>query len=890
MTLAAGSKLGPYEIGTPLGAGGMGEVYRARDTRLDRTVAIKVLPQHLADTPEARQRFEREARAVSALNHPHICTLHDVGSQDGTEYLVMEYLEGETLAARLEKGPLPVEQVLKLGIEIADALDKAHRQGIVHRDLKPGNIMLTKSGAKLLDFGLAKAAMPAASGMTLTAAVTRTTPVTQQGTIVGTFQYMSPEQVEGKEVDGRSDIFSLGAVLYEMLTGRRAFPGKSQLSVASAILEKDPEPISTLQPMTPPALERAAKRCLAKEPDDRWQTARDLLLELKWIAEAGSQAGVPAPVVSHRKLHERLTQVAAALMALIAISFAIAFVLRAPKQLYRATLLPPEKTLFVTMGSSSGPPVVSPDGTRMAFTARDDKGHIMLYVRWLSATSAQPLAGTDLASYPFWSHDSRNLGFFARGKLMRVPATGGPVQVLADVGDGRGGTWNSGDVILYAPGPFETLMRVQAGGGIPAPVSKFLAGESSHRWPYFLPDNKHFLFFARSGNAGVCVGSLDSLEHKQLFANPTAAMYAPPGYLLYQHDQVLVAQPFSIRTLEVTGDIIPVVEQVAANVPVFRSVFSVSENGVLVYQHGAGVVDWRLTWFDRQGKPMSSASEAQRYNWPTISPDGKRIAVGVFDVRKGGDDIWIYDLARGTSTRLTLDSNSWENHPLWTPDGKKIIFTSNRNGGHTHIYAKAADGSSEEETVLDDEADDEANSISPDGRYIAYQSTNPTRTGKTKPDIWVLPLFGERKPFPVVQSPFRNWMSAISPDGKWMAYASDERGEQEVYITRFPGGGAKWQASNGNGYAPSWRGDGKELFFLSQDYHMMSVDVNASAESVTLGAPRVLFQTSPSTLALGPYAVTADGKRFLINFYFGGQDSGEPLTLVTDWTTELKRK
>jgi eukaryotic-like serine/threonine-protein kinase len=889
MALAPGTHLGPYEITAPLGAGGMGEVYRARDTRLERTVAVKILPLQFSSDPVRKQRFEREAKTISSLNHPHICTLHDIGHQDGMDYLVMECVEGETLAKRLEKGPLPLEQVLKYGMQIADALDKAHRSGIAHRDLKPGNIMLTAAGAKLLDFGLAKPAAPLTSAAMLTA-VTQDSPVTEQGTIVGTFQYMSPEQIEGKDVDARSDIFSFGAVLYEMLSGERAFPGKSQLSVASAILEKEPAPISSIKPMTPPALDHAIRRCLAKEPDDRWQTARDLLLELKWITEAGSQAGVPAPVVSHRKLRERLTQVAAALMTLVAIAFAIALVLRAPKPVYRATLLPPEKTLFATIGASSGPPVVSPDGTRVAFTARDDKGHMMLYVRWLSATSAQPLAGTDLASYPFWSHDSRNLGFFARGKLMRVPATGGPVQVLADVGDGRGGTWNSGDVILYAPGPFETLMRVQAGGGTPAAVSKFAAGESSHRWPYFLPDNKHFLFFVRSGNTGVHVGSLDSLEHKQLFANPTAAMYAPPGYLLYQHDQVLVAQPFSMRTLEVTGDIIPVVEHVAANGPVFRSIFSVSENGVLVYQHGAtSGVDWRLTWFDRKGTPMGSASEAQRYNWPAISPDGKRIAVAVFDARKGGDDIWIYDLARSTSTRLTLDSNSWENHPLWTPDGKKIIFTSNRSGGNTHIYAKAADGSGGEETVLDDEADDEANSISPDGRYIAYQRADPARTGKTKPDIWVLPLFGERKPFPVVQSPFRNWMSAISPDGKWMAYASDERGEQEIYITRFPGGGAKWQASNGSGYAPSWRGDGKELFFLSQDYHMMSVDVNASAESVTLGAPRVVFQTSPSTLALGPYAVTADGKRFLINF-IGGQDSSEPLTLVTDWTTELKRK
>src|SRR6267378_889664 len=398
MALANGTKLGPYEIVAPLGSGGMGEVYRARDTRLDRIVAVKILPSHLSDNSTLRQRFEQEAKAISSLNHPHICILHDVGHQDGTDFLVMEYLEGETLAKLLEKGPLPLAQVLKYGVEIADALDKAHRQGIIHRDLKPGNIMLTKSGAKLLDLGLAKAALPLAAGVTRTAAVTRTTPVTQRGTIVGTFQYMSPEQVEGKEVDGRSDIFSFGAVLYEMLTGRRAFQGKSNLSVASAVLEKDPEPISTVQPMTPPALDRAIRRCLAKDPEDRWQTARDLELELKWIAEAGSQMGASALVVSHRNVRERVALPAAAALALIAIAFVIGYMLRAPKPPHpmQAVRLSAEIGVDASLDTSLGTSaLLSPDGTRLALVAIGTDEKRRIYVRSLDALQATALSGTE---------------------------------------------------------------------------------------------------------------------------------------------------------------------------------------------------------------------------------------------------------------------------------------------------------------------------------------------------------------------------------------------------------------------------------------------------------------------------------------------------------------
>jgi eukaryotic-like serine/threonine-protein kinase len=427
MSLASGTRLGPYEIVAPLGAGGMGEVYRARDTRLDRTVAIKVLPQHLAHTPEARQRFEREARAVSALSHPHICTLHDVGSQDGVDYLIMEYLEGETLSARLEKGSLPLDVVLLYGVELADALDKAHRQGIVHRDLKPGNIMLTKSGAKLLDFGLAKAVVPPITGATLTAALTRTTPVTQQGTIVGTFQYMSPEQIEGKELDGRSDIFSLGTVLYEMLTGRRAFEGKTQLSVASAILEKEPAPICSSKPMTPATLDHAIRRCLAKDPEERWQTARDLALELKWIGESGSQGGVPAPAIVRTKTRERLAWLAALVCALAAATFGVLHWSRAPERvrIVRSYVKAMPDSSFLLSGQISGF-ALSPDGLRLAYVAQTADGKKLLWVRPVDSLQAQALAGTEEATYPFWSPDSRTIGFFAAGKLKKIDGSGGP--------------------------------------------------------------------------------------------------------------------------------------------------------------------------------------------------------------------------------------------------------------------------------------------------------------------------------------------------------------------------------------------------------------------------------------------------------------------------------
>jgi serine/threonine protein kinase/Tol biopolymer transport system component len=891
MTLKPSTRLGPYEIGAPLGAGGMGEVYRARDTRLDRTVAIKVLPQHLADTPEARQRFEREARAVSALNHPHICTLHDVGSQDGIEYLVMEYVEGETLAARLEKGPLPFEQVLKIGMEVADALDKAHRQGIIHRDLKPGNIMLTKSGAKLLDFGLAKAALPLASVATLTAAVTRTTPVTQQGTIVGTFQYMSPEQVEGKEVDGRSDIFSFGAVLYEMLTGQRAFPGKSQLSVASAILEKEPAPICSSKPMTPPALDHATRRCLAKDPDERWQTTRDLALELKWIAESGSQSAVLAPATERSKRRERLAWIVAAACALAAVTLAVLHWSHTPEK-FRVVRSYVKATLssgFLFSGQVSGF-ALSPDGLRLAYVALNADGKAVLWVRPLDSLQAQALAGTDDASYPFWSPDSRNVGFFAGGKLKKIEASGGPPLTLCDAPLPRGGSWSQADVILFAPNLNAPLFLVSASGGTATPVTSPdpAKGEVTHRWPQFLPDGRHFLYLAGSPYGlketpmnSVVIGSLDSKEKKLLMHTHSGAMYGS-GHILFLRQNTLMAQPFDAKRLEFTGEAFPVADPVREEETTIRSYFSVSQNGLLAYLEGAGEGDRELVWVDRGGKKIGGVPGKDVYLGPRISPDGKKVAY----VRgASGFDIWSYDFARGVKTSLTFGSGSGQSNlfPIWSPDGQRIAYTSVR-GGKFGFYQKAADGSGSEEVLL--ESTDYVKYLSdwsPDGKFLAYQDNH-----QGVASTFVLSLSGERNPRPFLQSPFTMVRSSFSPDGRWLAYCSNESGDLKVYVVPFPGPGGKWQVSSGGGDYPRWRGDGKELFYLSLDNKMMAAEVKASGSSFAIGAVRQLFEIRVYRSQVGAYDVTADGQRFILA-YEPGQPN-ESITLVENWDAESKNK
>jgi len=649
MAMEAGTRLGPYQILAPIGAGGMGEVYRARDTRLDRTVAIKALPAHLAANPELRQRYEREARAVSSLNHPHICVLYDIGQQDGIDFLVMEYLEGETLAARLAQGPLPLDQTLRYAIQIADALAQAHRQSVFHRDLKPGNIMLTRTGSKLLDFGLARIG-PSRQG-SKPDAPTVSEGLTQKGAILGTFQYMAPEQLEGKDADGRSDIFAFGAVLHEMATGRKAFVGSSQASLIAAILKEDPPPVSQLQPLTPPGLDRSVRKCLAKDPELRWQTAADLKDELEWIA-GGAAAPVVLPGADRWK---RLPWVAAAMLLVVAVLGWALYALRAPaahQPIYRLTVLPPPGT---TVGSDYRSFfALSPDGRLLAFVAAA-QGRTQLYLRPLDSADARPLPGTDGASYPFWSPDSQHLGFFADRKLKKVSASGaGPPQVICDAPYNRGGAWNRDNVILFAPNPGSVLHRVSAFGGQPTPLTKLNTKlrEDAHYWPQFLPDGRRFLFFARSTppeSSAIAFGALDrDSPHTRLDHSGPMAVYAAPGYLLLVTEGTLVARRFYEQRLQIESDATPVVSGVGSAIFVGRAFFSVSENGVLAYRSGE-IDERRLTWFGRAGQTLGVLAAAGAYRRFRLSPDQRRLAAEIIDPQTGAPDIWAIDIARGIS-------------------------------------------------------------------------------------------------------------------------------------------------------------------------------------------------------------------------------------------------
>ncbi|MDA2938906.1 serine/threonine-protein kinase [Acidobacteria bacterium AH-259-A15] len=816
MSLASGTRLGPYEIITLLGAGGMGEVYRARDTRLDRTVAIKVLLSHLSDNPDLRQRFEREARTISRLNHPHICTLHDIGHHQGIDFLVMEYLEGETLADRLAKGALPIDQALRYAVEIADALDKAHRQGVVHRDLKPGNIMLTETGAKLLDFGLAKLRPPPAAAASLSALPTEEASLTAEGTILGTFQYMAPEQLEGKEADARTDIFAFGALLYETATGRKAFEGKSQASLIAAILERDPPPISSLQPLTPPALDHAVRRCLAKKPDERWQSANDLTGELKWIVEAGSQAGVPAPVLTRRRSRQRLGWIAAGALCLPLIATLSLSVIHLREvveeaQPMRFFVSPPEQVTLSWWDFT----VISPDGKHLVFATRSADSSNLLWVRSLDSLTARSLPGTGSARHPFWSPGSRFIGFFSRGKLKKVPLSGGPSQTLCDAPTGRGGSWNREGTIVFNPHWGGPLQYVSAAGGEAKSLTELdeSRGETAHRWPCFLPDGRHFLYLALSSqpeNRGIYLASLDSEEKKRLLSANLNAAYAEPGYLLFMRESTLMAQPFDKKGLELTGEPFPLAENVDRNEHTWYTAafFSVSENGVLTYR--SGLSKNQLVWLDREGKRLGApVGEPADYSNPELSPDGKRVAVGRLDPETQTRDIWLFDLARGTSSRLTFDPAD-DLNPVWSADGTRIAFTSDRKG-QRDIYQKMASGTGEDELVLESGEQKSVTDWSADGRFLLYSVRNP----QTGTDVWMLPLSEEGKPTPFLQQSFREREAQFSPDGRWVTYESNESGTRQVFVQPFPATGGKWQISTQGGVQPRWRRDGKELFYIA---------------------------------------------------------------------------
>jgi serine/threonine protein kinase/Tol biopolymer transport system component len=900
MPILPGRRLGPYEILSAIGAGGMGEVYRARDTRLDRIVAIKVLPAHLADRPELRERFEREAKTIASLNHPHICTLHDTGHQDEIEFLVMEYVEGETLAQRLLKGALALEQVLQYAVEIADALDKAHRKGITHRDLKPGNIMLTKSGTKLLDFGLAKLKQKVApANVPLSELPTAKDPLTAEGSIVGTMQYMAPEQLEGKEVDAHTDIFAFGAIVYEMATGKRAFEGKSQASLIASILEREPPPMSSLQPMTPTALDRVVKRCLAKEPEKRWQTASDLCEELKWIAEAGSQITLTPSVATKaiRTLGRRALILSLGSLLLGAVIASLAtWNLRpspSPQPVSRLTItLPPGQQLA---GLNSGPAVaLSPDGTRLAYVARQG-GTQQLYLRAMDSLESKPILGTEGAVIPFFSPDGQWVGFFAGGKLKKVSVSGGAAITLGDTPIPRGASWVSLGTIAFVPTQVGALQQVSDAGGAPQSLTRLEKGEVSHRWPEFLPGGKAVLFAAGTNpinfaNAQVAVQSLGTGERRDLIRGGTHPRYAPSGHLVYVQGGNLMAVPFDPQRLAVTGAAVPVVEGVLQSPTNGDAQYSFSATGSLVYVSG-GVQSAQssLVWVSRNGAEQRLAAPAHVYLNPRLSPDGRRVAVGITEQ---DSQVWLYDVSRETLNRFTFEGNT-NGYPAWTPDGKRIAFLSSKEGP-LNIFWQLADGSGGVERLTTSDDTQTPNSWSPDGQLLAFNDINPT----TGLDIWVLrigdpsPGSGQvRKAQPFLRAPFLHSAPRFSPDGRWLAYVSDESGRFEVYVQPYPGPGGKWQISTEGGTEPAWNPNGRELFYRSGD-KMMGVDI-ATQSSFAAGKPRMLFEGPylPTPVTFPNYDVAPDGQRFLM---LKASESAEAaptqINVVLNWFEELKQK
>ena len=899
MTLPAGTRLGPYEILSPIGAGGMGEVYRAKDTRLDRTVAVKVLPSNLADNPDARQRLDREARAISSLNHPYICVLHDVGRQDRIDFLVMEYLEGETLAARLSRGPLPIQQALQYAISIADALAAAHRGGILHRDLKPGNVMLTKSSAKLMDFGLAKSRISDAvrSARADSLLSTEAQSLTQKGTVVGTVQYMAPEQLEGKESDARADIFAFGAVLYEMLTGRKAFEGQTQATVIGAILHATPTSVSDLQPLTPPALNRLVNACLAKDPDERWQTAHDLKLQLQWI-ELGRPADRNATTGPNKR--ERALWAATAVLLLVLVGAAWIVLRRsAVEEPLRLTVAPPpgESLVFST---NQGGVAISPDGRTLAFVATS-QGTPMVWLRRLDSLAAKPLAGTEGGYYPFWSPDSRFLGFFAGGKLKKIEIRGGLPQTLADAAEARGGSWNRDGVIVFSPG-FGPVYSISAAGGARIPVTTLDAArqESWHVWPSFLPDGRHFLFLTdgphRENNA-IFVGSLDARAGIQkparLVAANSNALYAPPqngrpGYLLYTLDRTLTAQPFDASRLQVQGDPVPLAEEVGYLPNIQLENFSLSQTGLLVYGPKRSLP--QVTWIGRDGKPIGALGAPGDYHFLSLSPDNTKVAVVALDAA-GHVALWMMDASRGTSSRLSVDI-SRALAPRWSPDGKEIAFSHFQEPNEKwNLFHQAVGGARTAERLTRSENVQILDDWSADGRFLVYSEQDPA----TRSDLWVLPLSGERKPFPYLATPFneRHAKFAPTPAGAapgWLAYTSDETGNDEVYVQSFPALGTKVRISTNGGVQPRWRRDGRELFYLAPDGAIMTAVVNMTAAGFQAEAPVTLCNPPrvplPAIFA-SVFEVGADGRRFLI---LAPSNSDAPgINVVVNWNAGLKR-
>ncbi len=891
MSIKPGARLGPYEIQAFIGAGGMGEVYKARDARLNRTVAIKVLPAHLKDDPQRRQRLLREAQAVAALEHPHIGVLYDIGEHAGTDFLVMEYLEGETLAKRLEKGALPLDQALRYAIEIADALDKAHRRGIVHRDVKPGNIMISKAGAKLLDFGLAKlrlaqATAPVAGASTIPAAGQ---PLTEDGTLLGTLQYMAPEQLEGKEADARTDIFAFGAIVYEMVTGTRAFEGRSHASLIAAILEHEPPAMTKLQPVTPPFLDHIVRRCLAKDPEERWQSAADLVPELRWQVESMSLPGAGLPPARGVAGYRRLGWTAALVLAAVLAAFAGARWMIAGSPA-------PDAVVHATIPLTPGAPLgvgahlaLSPDGRHLVYDPGPwGEGGRRLYVRQLDQPNPIVVRGTEGGCCPFFSPDG-TLGFVSRdAKLQTVALGGGTPATITELTsipnvlpDTRGATWGPDGTIVFAPAVSHGLWQIPATGGKPRPLTTRRTDERerTHRWPTMLPDGRHVLFTVGTADitsfddARIEVVSLDTGERRTLIEGGMYGRYSPPGHLVYARSGALLAVPFDVKRLEVTGRPVEVVRDASTDPLNGYANFSLSRTGLLVYAPGGDLsrfYDATLLWVDRQGRATPASASLRPYSHGRLSPDGSRFAVVISEANV---EIGVLDLARDTLTRLAYGWNN--NFPAWTKDGKALIFSSNRDGAN-RVYRQVSDGSHPAEPLVTTSGMTDA-SWSPDGRILVFSAPRP----ESGSDILVVRPEDSASPQPLLQGRHNERQPEVSPDGRWLAYTSDESGRDEIYVQPFPTLGRKWLISTGGGVRPRWTREGRELVYRN-GRQMLSVEIVTSAEFQPRKA-RVLFEGETSG-----FDVTPDGERFLT---IRGGEALEiaEVAVVFNWMEELKR-
>ena len=849
----------------------MGEVYRARDTRLDRTVALKVLPAHLSNDLELRRRFEREARAISALSHPNICTLYDIGNVDGQEYLVMEFLEGETLAERLSRGHLPVDDVIRFGTDIADALEKAHRQGIIHRDLKPGNIVITHSGgAKLLDFGLAKW-MPADEHSLLGRADDITKPLTTQGTLLGTVPYMSPEQLEGKDVDARSDIFSFGAILYEMATGVRAFNATSNASLIASILREDPPPPSRLRNITPRALDQIIRTCLSKNPNDRFQSAHDVKLALQMLRATDADDTLDTTKQRPWLLPAIIAGLVLVVMALAA--WALSRRSDEKPRVYRFTIAPPHGSAFPSLGEG-GAFALSRDGRQLVFEATTPDGRTYLWLRALDSESAQMLEATEGGEYPFWSPDGKSIAFFADGKLKRMSLPDGPSQTIADAPTGRGGSWSNGDVIVFAPASAGPLYRVAASGGQPPqPVTAISKDAYSHRWPQFVDDTR-FVYVVQSqlpAVRGVYGGSLESREAKRLLAQPLSVAFSAPDQLFYVRDHVLVQQRLDVREMQLAEDATTITDRMIyyfdrAYVPV-----TAADDGTIAFRRDAAS-NMRVISFARDGRRVAAVGEMGEYEGVSLSPDGTRVAFGYFDANESLNHVAI--ATRGGVPRRFTFARGNQYSPIWSPDGARLAFSDDQAGVDT-LAAKPLAGTSNEQPLIPvPPSSTYAQSWSPDGEWILYR----VQDAKTGFDVWALSL-KSGKSAPYLHGPADESQAQFSPDGKWVAYGSTESGQPEVYVQPFPATGAKWQVSVGGGEQPRWRRDGKELYFIAVNRNLMAVPITVPG-AFDAEAPRVLF---PTNIPFGDlnvsqaYDVAPDGSHFTI----AGPDPATPQSPIS---------